>query len=160
MRVLKILGGAVAALVVAVALLFLVARFSDGPMGLIPGGPLAAGELVATPADWAFAAAIDTIEMQLADDSTSRTTWIVVREGSAFIPCSLAFPPGKDWHHRADADGAAILRIDGSRYSVSLDRVQDPALEAELKSIVAAKYDAVPPGDGGTWFFAVTPRST
>ena len=98
--------------VVLVVVLFVFARFADGPIAIIPGGPLQAGELVADPvADWAFAESIDEIEMQLASDDTSRTTWILYQDGNAYIPCSLGFPPGKDWHLRADKDGRAIVRI-------------------------------------------------
>lgn len=161
MRALRIVAVVLAALAVAVAALFGLARLSDGPIALIPGGPLRAGELVAEPvADWSFARSIETIEMQLADEGTSRTTWIVVHDGAAYIPCSLGFPPGKSWHLRADRDGRAILRIEGRRYPVSLVRNRDEALQRELEQAALAKYTDVPPGDAGVWFFAVTSRAS
>ena len=39
-------GGAVGVVVLALALLVFGARFADGPIAIIPGGPLEAGELV------------------------------------------------------------------------------------------------------------------
>jgi len=160
MRILKILAGVVAALLLLVAGVFVAARFHDGPLAVVPGGPLTSGELVSSPvADWSFAAPVDTIELQLVGDGTSRTTWILVREGRAYIPCSLGFPPGKSWHLRADRDGRAILRILGKRYPVTLTRVQSPALATELEAIVPSKYGRVPPTDAGVWFFAVESRT-
>jgi len=160
MRFLKVLGGIVVVLLLLIATLFLAARFHDGPLALIPGGPLVAGELVAEPvADWSFAAAVPEIELQLEGDDSSRTVWILVREGQAYVPASLGFPPGKTWHERADENGAAVLRIEGKRYPVTLARISDPVVEGELVDIVDTKYGGGPPSDAGVWFFAVESRS-
>lgn len=91
----------------------------------------------------------------------SRTTWILVHEGQAYIPCSLGFPPFKRWHHYAVIDGRAILRIAGRRYPVTLtklDYAAQQALEPALRAEVARKYPSPPPGDAGVWFFHVTSR--
>ena len=115
-----------AVLVALIALAFFGARFHDGPLGLIPGGPLAAGELVAEPvADWSFAKDTGEIELQLASQSRSRTVWFFVLDGKGYVPCSLGFPPGKSWHHQAVVDGRATLRIDGKRYLVTLTKLDD-----------------------------------
>lgn len=160
MRIVRWLVRIVALLAVLVAGVFVAARFHDGPLGLVPGGPLVAGELVDTRVtDWAFAD-VDTIEMQLAADSSSRTTWILVNEGRAFIPASLSFPPGKTWHEHADRDGAAWIRVKGQRYPVTLMRVQDETQRALLGEIVRVKYGGGPPGDGGVWFFEVVSRAS
>jgi len=159
-RILKVLGVLVVLLGVAIGALFVGARFHDGPLALIPGGPLVAGELVAGPVtDWSFAAAVPEIELQLAYQDSSRITWILVNEGVAFIPASLSYPPGKRWHKAADQNGAAIVRIQGKRYPVTLKRVQDPALEGNLKTTVVGKYQNVPSGEGGVWFFKLEPRA-
>jgi len=159
MRVLRILVGAVIALVVVVGLLFAVARLGDGPIGVIPGGPLEAGNLVREPVQsWEFAREIETIEMQLEQDDISRTTWIVVDSGEAYIPTSLDFPPGKDWYQRAEQDGDAILRIEGRRYPVTLDRVMAEGRVQTLKQIVTNKYGGGPSGERGVWFFAIRSR--
>ena len=160
MRVLKILGGIVVVLFACVAAVFVAARFHDGPLAIIPGGPLSSGELVSSPVqDWGFAESVETIELQLAEDDSSRTTWILVNDGRAFIPCSLGFPPGKNWHLRADEDGEAIIRVLGKRYPVVLKRLSDSPLESELKAIVLAKYGGGPPSDAGVWFFSVESRA-
>jgi hypothetical protein len=161
MRVLTILGGILAALVTAILVTSIAARFHDGPLGMLPGGPLAAGELVSTPVeDWGFAEEVETIELQLEQDETSRTVWILVRDGRAYIPCSLGFPPGKSWHTRAKLDGRAVVRISGKRYPVELTRIDSPPVEASLKRLVAAKYSGGPPGDAGVWYFSFASRSS
>ena len=161
MRIVKVLAGVVLALFLLIVLIFAAARLHDGPIAMIPGGALASGELVVTPVpDWSFATAIDTIELQLAGEATSRTTWILVNGGRAYIPCSLGSPPGKAWHLRADKAGGAIVRIEGKRYPVRLKRSSDPELEAELKAIIDAKYRGGPPSDAPSWFFALESRAS
>jgi len=148
----------VAGLVVLVALGFFGARFHDGPLGPIPGGPLVAGDAVAGPVtDWSFAAAAEEIELQLLSQSRSRTTWFIVRDGKAFIPAATEFPPGKTWHRDALRDGRAILRISGRRYPVTLTKVEDATLTASVRDVAFQKYPARPTGD--VWLFAVTPRA-
>ncbi|MEX2204920.1 MAG: hypothetical protein WEF50_01695 [Myxococcota bacterium] len=160
MKVVRWLVRIVAVVVLLVAGLFVGARFHDGPLGLVPGGALVAGERVAAPVgDWAFATDIDTIELQLDGESSSRTTWVLVNQGRAFIPASLSFPPGKRWHKTADQNGAAWLRIGGQRYPVTLTRTKDEALETQLRSVVGNKYDVGPAsGEDGVWFFEVVSR--
>ena len=152
--------------ILALAGLFGGARLHDGPLGPIPGGRLQAGELVGDPiADWSFAAELPTIELQLADESTSRTVWIVVDEGAAFIPCSLAFPPGKSWHLRAAENGRSVVRIAGKRYPVTLERIDPATRDGRLGGAIRSKYgDQIPGGEegvqsGGVWFFSVTSRA-
>jgi hypothetical protein len=162
MRVVRWLFGLVLLLALAVAALLLVARFGDGPMGPLPGGPLRAGELVAGPqADWSFVADVPEIELQLEAQTTSRTTWVVVKDGAAFIPCSLDFPPFKSWYKKVADDGRGVVRVGGRRYPVSLVRVEDEALAGELKQLAGAKYaGATGPPEGQVWFFRLDPRAT
>ncbi len=147
---------------VAIGVLFVGARFQDGQNALIPGGPLQRGELVTqVPSDWGFAAGVQEIEMQLAYEHTSRTTWIVTKDDAAFIPCSLDFPPGKRWYKAADQNGAAILRIAGKRYPVTLSRVKDDAAIRGIGQATVAKYPAAAGFAGeGVWFFKVEPRAS
>ena len=159
MKLLRWLLRLVVALVVLIAALFLGARLHDGPLGPIPGGALASGEWVdpASP-DWSFAKDVAEIELQLEGQTTSRITWILVRDGAAWIPCSLAFPPGKTWYQRVATDGRAVLRIDGKRYAVTLTQDADPTLPDFALGEVTRKYGKPAPGDGGVLFFRVEPR--
>ena len=158
MKVLKAIGGILALLILVIGALFVGARFHDGPLAIIPGGPLVSGEVVSGRIDdWSFAEPVDLVEFQLDADTTSRTSWTVVSDGRAFIPCSLGFPPGKNWHLRADEEGNAVVRIEGKRYPVTLNRVSTPMLDPKLKAIVTAKYGGAP-SSADVWFFELTAR--
>lgn len=148
----------VGALVVLALLGVGVARLHDGPLGLITGGGFASGEWVDGPvADWSFAKDIETVELQLEGEGTSRTVWIAVAAGRAFVPASLSFPPWKDWHLRAARDGAAVLRIDGRRYPVLLTRhTEGPVFDAGAAAVTSKYTGGTPSGDA--WMFAVTSR--
>ena len=157
-----VLGILLGLLIIAGALLF-GARFADGPIELIPGGPLKAGELRPTPEDWDFAHAVQEIEFE--SGGRSRTSWIVVDAGDAFIPASTQFPPMKRWHKEALTDPVAVVRIDGVRYPVSLARVppDSPRFDATLKKL-AEKYAALPGSEGAdpktaVWLFELRRRS-
>jgi hypothetical protein len=163
MRVFRWIGIAIAAVVGLLACLALAARFSDGPIAILPGGALESGELVSeTGIDWGFATDIREIEFQLLDPPRSRVVWIIVHEGELYIPCGFIDVPGwKQWPHEAEKDGRSVLRIDGKRYERNAERVTDPALVAELMRLAAEKYGYGDPdsaGDGGVWFFRMEPR--
>ena len=153
----------VAVLIAVIALVFVGARFHDGPLGPIPGGPLAAGEVVGEPVtDWSFAKDTGEIALQLTSQNRSRTVWFFVLDGKAYVPCSLGYPPGKSWHQQAIVDGHATVRIDGKRYPVMLTKVDD-AVAQEMgeaaRAELSRKYGTLPPGEGGSWFFSVTSSS-
>ncbi len=153
------IAGILAALV---ALVFVGARLHDGPLGPIPGGALASGEIVSAPVtDWSFAKDVAEVELQLELQHRSRTVWILVNDGQAYVPCSLGFPPGKSWYQEALKDGRATLRIDGKRYPVTLSKLDDAAqgpLAPVLEAEVARKYGNPPPSDAGVWIFDVRSR--
>ena len=160
MTILRWLLRGVAAILVLIVALFLGARLHDGPLGPIPGGAIASGEWAEAPsADWAFAKDVAELELQLESQSTSRTTWILVRDGHAWIPCSLSFPPGKTWYQHVAADGRAVLRIGGKRYAVTLAQDPDPTLPDFARAEVTRKYGKPPPTEGGALFFRVEPRA-
>jgi hypothetical protein len=161
MRVVRWILVALVVLVAALALVLLAARFGDGPLGPLPGGPLRSGELAAAPPeDWGFARDIQEIELQLDAQNTSRITWILVRDGVAYIPCSLDFPPLKSWYRKAAEDGRAIVRVEGKRYLVTLVKVDDATTETALREIAGAKYATGPrPPEGRVWFFRLAARS-
>lgn len=159
MRLLRVVGLLFLAGIALLVFVAVGARFHDGPVGLFPGGALKSGVLEESPVgDWSFAADEETIELQLLDQERSRTVWILVRDGVAFIPCNLDFPPGKSWHEHAVKDGRALLRIQGRRYAVTLERVDDVGLAEALGDVMRAKYSGGPPG-GNEWFFRVASRT-
>ncbi len=168
MRILKWLGGAIGVALLAVVALVIGARFGDGPIAIIPGGPLESGERVtgAEP-DWTFARDIMEMEFQLVEPPRSRTTWLQVHDKKLYIVSgymnSTLGKIWKQWPAQALEDGRAVIRIDGKRYERQLVRVLDdrPLLEA-IAAEVNRKYGAGLSADmaesGDAWFFALEPR--
>ena len=158
MTVLRWIVRVVLGVAVLAGIVFFGARFLDGPLGPIPGGALVGGVMVSVPvADWGFATDVPEIALQLESQSRSRTTWILVHEGKAYIPASTEYPPGKTWHRVALEDGRATLRIEGKRYRVTLAKVEDAATTSAVREVASRKYPKRPPGDA--WLFEVTSRS-
>ena len=116
MRVLRWLLGLLLVLVLAIGAAVLAARFRDGPTGALPGGPLRAGRARGRAAAGLGASrptrTRDRAPARVADDVAH--TWIVVKDGAAYVPCSLDFPPLKTLvQERSPQDGRAIVRVAG-----------------------------------------------
>ncbi len=162
MRFLRWLGIGVLVLLALLVLVAVGARFSDGPIGPFPGGPLETGLLVSGPTvDWSFASDVAEVDFQLLEPPRSRRSWIIVHEGVAYIPCAMV-RLWKQWPYEAEENGAGIVRVEGKRYRVQVDRIVDPALHAELSGLLAEKYGLTPggtPGMDDLWIFRLDPRS-
>lgn len=171
-RLLKIIGYGVGLIVLVVALTLFGARFTDGPMEIIAGGPFSSGTNASTPDDWSFLKDYVTVEFQLLDPARSRTTWIVETDNRIFIPCGYMNTTWgkiwKQWPIQAEQDGRAILRVDGKLYEQQLVRIkEDPAVDGILSEL-ARKYlggaAAIEPArqqlnDNSLWVFELTARS-
>lgn len=168
MRVFKVLLKAIGIVVLLVLLLVVGPRFADGPLAIIPGGPLEAGELVTGPEpDWTFARDIMEMEFQLVEPPQSRTIWLQVHDKklyavSGYMNSALG-KIWKQWPARALKDGRAVIRIDGRRYERRLVRILDDravlegiAVEVNRKYGASLKADMAASGDA--WFFAMEPR--
>jgi len=157
MKWIRYLAIGIVGVALAIAVVSFGARFADGPLAMFPGGPFESGEWVEeTDVDWTFATDIEEIELQSGDPARSRTTWILVADGAAYVPCSLSFPPGKTWHHEALQDPTAVVRVDGKRYRRKLVKVDDAELERRLGELALEKYSP-PPSSDGVWFFHLAP---
>jgi hypothetical protein len=141
---------------------------ADGPIAIIPGGPLEAGELVVGPEpDWSFARDVQEMEFQLVEPPISRTIWLQVVDGKLYVVSgymnSTIGRLWKQWPTQAVRDGRAVIRIDGKRYERQLVRILDdvPLLQ-KIGAEVERKYDAplraemAASGDAG--FVALEPR--
>jgi hypothetical protein len=164
MRVVRAVAIGLGALVGLLGLAAAAARFADGPVLMLAGGPLRSGELVdPAPSDWSFATDVAEIELALLEPPRSRITWIVVHQGVPYVPCGfLDVPLWKQWPYEALEDGRAVLRIDGRLYERQAVRVTDPALHATLAGLAARKYGFAErgelPGPDQVWFFRMDPR--
>ncbi len=168
MRFLKWVGRIVGALVLLVAGLVIGARFADGPLAIIPGGPLEAGELVTgSEPDWTFARDLAEMEFALVEPPRSRTIWLEVHDKKLYVVSgymnTTVGKVWKQWPAEALKDGRAVIRIDGKRYERQLVRILDdrPLLEAiaaEVNRKYGAELSAGMAESGDTWFFALEPR--
>jgi hypothetical protein len=157
--------GTVVLLLVAVVIL---ARFGDGPLAILPGGPLEAGELVTGPEpDWTFARDVAEMEFQLVEPPVSRTIWLEVHDKKLYVVSgymnSAIGKLWKKWPAQALKDGRAVVRINGKRYERQLVRILDdrPVLEgiaAEVERKYGAGLGADMAATGDAWFFALEPR--
>jgi len=165
--ILRMIGALVLMTAIGIGVLLLVARFYDGPLAIVAGGPLTSGELHSgLEPDWSFARDLDTVEFQLLNPPRSRTTWILEHDGRLFIPSGyMDTAIGRIWKHwpiEAERDGRALLRVAGRRYQTVLVRVRDHALIEPLVGELNRKYGmgATPEmvAAGSLWLFELKPR--
>lgn len=168
MRIIKWLAIAIGTLVLVAGVGIAMARMGDGPIAIIPGGPLVGGELVTgDEPDWTFARDIGEMEFQLENPPQSRVIWLLVHDKRLFIVSgymNTAFGKlWKKWPAQAVLDGRAVIRIDGKRYERMATRIlDDPTLVAALAAEASRKYGVAMTADaadtGDAWFFSLTPR--
>ena len=167
---LRIVAGLVVVLAIAIAGLLIGARFADGPLAIVAGGPFQSGTLVTGPEpDWSFVDDVAEVEFQLLDPPRSRTTWILHRGGKAYIPSGYMTTwwgkIWKRWPHEAAKDGRILLRIGDDLYERQLVRVEEGPMIPPLLDQLSEKYlggSPVPPdavSSGYLWLFELAPRS-
>jgi hypothetical protein len=165
----RVVGGLLVLLLVIVGGLLVGARFADGPIAIIAGGPFTSGELVSGPEpDWSFVRDVREVEFQLLDPARSRTTWILDHEGKAYIPSGyMTTWWGKIWKRwplEAERDPRVLLRIGDSLYERQLVRIQEGPSVAPLLAELSRKYaggsdipmEAVT--SGYLWLYELAPR--
>lgn len=167
MRILKWLAAVVGVVVLMGVAVVFAARFGDGPVALLPGGPLRTGDLVTHEPDWTFARDIMEMELQLVEPPLSRTIWLQVHDQKLYLVSgymnSAVGKIWKQWPAQAMRDGRAVIRIDGKRYERQLVRILDDevlleAIASEVNRKYGAALRAEMASSGDAWFFAVQPR--
>jgi hypothetical protein len=167
---LRIALGLLGSLVLLSVIVLIGARFADGPIAIIAGGPFTSGELISGPEpDWSFVHDIREVEFQLVDPARSRTTWILEHEGKIYIPCGYMTTAWgkiwKQWPIEALADGRSILRIGDKLYERELVRTEEGPLLEPLTAELSRKYlggseiGPVAVTSGDLWLFELAPRS-
>ena len=167
MRIVRGLGIILGLFVLMIVVVLVAARFADGPIVIIAGGPLESGELVTgSEPDWSFVRGVQEIELQLLSPPRSRTTWVLEHDGRIFVPCgyldSTLGRIWKKWPIEAQEDGRALVRIEGKRYERQLARVTDPATFEAVTARIRPKYGVDAKGnsvtDDALWIFELKPR--
>ncbi len=168
--ILRIVLGLLGSMVLLIVVVLIGARFADGPIAIVAGGPFTSGELVSGPEpDWSFVRDIREVEFQLVDPARSRTTWILEHEGRIYIPCGYMTTAWgklwKQWPIEALTDGRSILRIGDKLYERELVRIERGPLLEPLTAELSRKYLGgadIDPGavsSGNLWLFELAPRS-
>jgi hypothetical protein len=167
-RFLKWILTCIILLVMLVGALLFAARYSDGPLEIIAGGPFTSGELSPAPDDWSFLVDRDTIEFQTLNPARSRTVWLAVHDSRLFI-VSGYMTTGygaiwKQWPHYLLQDDRIILRIDGQLHEQRLQRITSgPDIEPVLSEFSRKYGDGLGLGatevtEGHTWMYEVVDR--
>ena len=135
-------------LTVAVALVAVGARFSDGPIFAFPGGPLISG----TPTEyesieWSRVANVREVEFQLENPPRSRITRLIIHENAPYIACAFCTNRVlKHWPRELEQDDRVVLRVDGMLIEGRARRVANDSEEyAAARRAHALKY--VQPSD-------------
>ncbi len=164
---LKVIACVLILIVVLVAGVLTAARFNDGPVGVIAGGPFTTGNLHSgDEPDWSFVHDIGEVQFQSIDPERSRTSWIVEVDGRVFIPSGYMTTfwgkIWKQWPHEAEKDGRVLLRIDGTIYERHLDRIREGEILEPILAELGRKYlggdvpmEAIT--SGYLWIFEASP---
>ncbi len=143
--VLRVVGGLLVLLLVAFGGLLVGARFADGPVAIVAGGPFTSGKLVSGPEpDWAFVRDVQEVEFQLLEPARSRTTWILYHDGKAYIPSGYMTTwygkIWKQWPHEVEKDPRILLRIGDALYERKLVRIREGPAVAPVLAELSRKY--------------------
>ena len=154
MKILKVVAGAIALLLVLAAILY---PFRRDPIAMLAGKALTGTE-AAYPTSWDFSDAHDLIAFEVRpDDPHSVTTICFVVEGSLHVPAMNGSE--KEWPSIVLADDRVRLKLGDAIYPARAVRVE-PADQAPYVEAMSRKYtrpaDAEPPSD--VWIFRIEPR--
>ncbi len=130
-------------LAVVLALVGVVARFSDGPIVVFPGGPLTSGiPTEYKTVDWSRVAHIREFEFQLETPPRSRTTRVFIHGNAPYVPCAFCTNRVlKRWPRELEHDDRVVFRIDGMLIKGRAKRVPNDSAEYEAaKHTHALKY--------------------
>ncbi len=166
---LRVVGGLLVVLLLALGALLVGARFADGPVAIVAGGPFTSGELVRGPEpDWSFAREVQEVEFQLIEPPRSRTTWILEHKGKVYIPCGYMTTwwgkIWKQWPAEAERDPRILLRIGDDIYERRLVRIEAGPVVAPLLAELSRKYAGGSPipmeavTSGYLWLYELAPR--
>jgi hypothetical protein len=115
------------------------ARRADGPVEMLPGGPLSGEAERGAEPEWGFAESLDTVELQVSSSPPrSLLTGIVVYEGVPYLPVTLA--PLKRWPSAIARNSRVVVRIDGRLFEREAVEITDPELLARLIAAGQSKY--------------------
>ena len=147
-----------------IALLAASACFTDGPVGMFPGGAFA-DESQPCPVGTQWRAFAGELESELEvrpKRPRSVTTWNLVHEDAFYVPADF-ITPLKFWPEQVLADPRVRVRIAGQVFACTARREEDPARIEAIRAAMAAKYELEPDGLAArteVWWFELVPRTS
>ncbi len=142
--------------------------FSDGPIGMLPGGALRSTTATCPTmsgsgesGSWQrFRSEIESeLEVRPSCPRSVRT-WNVVHDGALYVPADF-LTPIKRWPHQVLDDPDVRIRIGGETFACRATRVDHPELVEALRTEVASKYEIEPDSRAArieVWWFRIDPR--
>ena len=138
--------------------------FSDGPIGMFPGGRLR-GDASAcpTPESGGWDQFADEIESELElrpSSPRSIRTWNLVHQGTLIIPADF-LTPIKRWPHQVLEEPEVRVRIAGEIFECRATRIVDADRIEAIRENLAAKYGIEPDSRAArieVWWFQLDPR--
>ena len=146
----------------AFAVLLLGGCFTDGPVGMFPGGRLR-GESgpCPGPGDWERFRETEESELEVRPARPrSVRTWNVVHDGVLHLPADF-LTPIKRWPYQVQDDPNVRVRIDGETFACRAARVIDPGSVEALRLATGTKYGIEPDSRAArveVWWFRLDPR--
>jgi hypothetical protein len=132
--------------------------FSDGPVAVLPGGPMS-GQLVSGSFPGFEKPPGGLIELQVQGwRPSSRTVIGFLHDGSLYVPAVRA--EGKLWPRQVLANSDVIVRHRGNLYERRAKRIIDEKLIPRLRETVADTGRLTPEmfTADTTWYFRLDPR--
>jgi hypothetical protein len=155
-----VLGLVVTIVLVVVLLDTFGGYFLDGPLGPIPGGAFAEGEVDPTPTpDWSNLPGVIELEIR-PEKPWSLSVWNAVIDGELYVPSAMG--ERRRWTTVALADPHVRVRANGKIYERRIELVTDEAKRRQIGELIAERYgleDSDESDLATTWFFHVTPRT-
>lgn len=119
------------------------------PCQATPGGYLFGENADEAVDDWGFANDVPLCQLQIMDGIRPHSinlNCMATRDGSLYLSCSVC--ERKYWASKVDANEPAVLRLDGVRYPVTLNRVRAPG---EMDRAWRARVDKLQTHGGGPY---------
>ena len=149
---------------VILALFVALAGIACAPLGFLPGGRLSGEAAADYPADWAFTADVETVQVETrADGAYSVNTWCLALDGNLYLASKNA--QEKQWVQNVLVDPQVRVRVEGKLYEFRIVRVEDRATIEALEGVMYRKYarnyerftwrEQPTPDEPPPWFYEV-----
>lgn len=128
-----------------------------GPCILMPGGALE-GPVADAPESWTFVDAVDTVQLETRpSDPYSVNIWVIGEDPHLYVHAGAN---RSEWVEHMETDPSVRMRIDGTIYALSAERVGDQAEFDRFSDLYERKYGRRPRNENvaEAYLFRLMPR--